>query len=289
MRSRHGSVVGLGRFSVPKKSGRSRSRWIRRLRREAAIHFFGQEPVPSAEPALRLDEVEEQDPGELQQGQTVPVVPRASDRGGKPPPGRAWRGTPERSGGQRSRPPSASAALAAKARDPPSAVAVSLVREATASALGRARFSSQAGAAVEPHRDRQPAACRGSSASTRHIRPRRLDRRRQPLGIALRAIGSRWRTRGARRSGPPLSCWVRDPRPGSSGTSSQSGWWPRAATSRGRSCSDLIAGRSVSRSIRGALRVLRSPTVGRRRRGYCIRMRAASWQKCVRGQGRVSG
>src|SRR5215207_5796865 len=42
--------------------------------REAAVHFLGQEAVAACEPALGLDEVEEEDPGELEQRQAPPLL-----------------------------------------------------------------------------------------------------------------------------------------------------------------------------------------------------------------------
>ena len=43
------------------------------LVREAFLHLLGQKPLPSAEPSLRLDEVEKEDPSQLKQRQPMPV------------------------------------------------------------------------------------------------------------------------------------------------------------------------------------------------------------------------
>ena len=53
-----------------------------RLRRQAAIDLLGEEPVASGQPALGLDEVEEEHPGELQQGQAAAVL--AAERARQP-------------------------------------------------------------------------------------------------------------------------------------------------------------------------------------------------------------
>ena len=49
---------------------------------QARVHGLGQEPLAPGEPSLGLDEVEEQDPGELQQREAPPLL--AAKRAGKP-------------------------------------------------------------------------------------------------------------------------------------------------------------------------------------------------------------